>query len=309
MAAPKVLFIGGSGRNGSTILANVLGQIPGCCSVGELRYLWDRGLVENRHCGCGARFNECPFWRDVLARAFPDPPDGRELWRLREAGLRSRHLLLPSAASRKLAAPAYQDYLRATRRLYPAIQAVTGCDVIVDSSKFPSYQAVLESFGEFDLYTVHLVRDPRAVTFSYCCRRKARSPFEQTRLEPRRPLTTALNWHEWNVLLRRNARQRPDRYLMVRYEDFTREPEAVVRRILAMVGMDGAPVPFVGDNELVLGTHHTVSGNPDRFRTGTTVIRPDEEWRRQMGWGMRTLVSAVTWPERLRYGYVEGWAR
>ncbi len=308
----KVLFIGGSGRNGSTLLASVLGQIQGFCSVGELRYLWDRGLVENRHCGCGERFLDCDFWRSVLACAFPEGgrPDGHDLSRRRESGLRSRHLLLPAAAARKLRLPAYQVYLDATRRLYPAILTVSGSRVVVDSSKFPSYQYVLESFPELEVYTVHLVRDPRAVTYSYCCRRKPRSPYEHDRLlASRHPVTTALSWHEWNVLLRRSQRRRPDRYMLLRYEDFIRNPRAVVRRILDMVGETPTQLPFVGESEIVLGAQHTVSGNPNRFRIGPTTIRADDEWKNSMGWRMRLFASAMTWPERLRYGYAEGWGR
>lgn len=308
----KVLFIAGSGRNGSTLLASVLGQIQGFCSVGELRYLWDRGLVENRHCGCGERFMDCPFWRDVLACAFGQGvrPDAHDLSRRREQGLRSRHLFLPGAASRKLKSPAYKAYLEATRRLYSAIRTVSGSHVIVDSSKFPSYQYVLESFPDLDVYTVHLVRDPRAVTYSYCCRRKPRSPFEHDQLlNPRHPLATALSWHEWNILLRKSQRRRPDRYMILRYEDFTQDPRTVVQRVLAMVKEEPAELPFVGDREVVLGPQHTVSGNPDRFKTGFTVIQTDDEWRGSMGWRMRLFVSAMTWPERLRYGYAERWGR
>jgi hypothetical protein len=307
---PKVLFIGGSGRNGSTVLASVLGEIPGFRSVGELRYVWDRGLIENRHCGCGERFQDCPFWREVLECAFGAGrmPDPEALVRRREGGLRSRHLLVQAAASRKLKSPPYQEYLEATRRLYSAIGAVSGCRVIVDSSKFPSYQYVLESFADLDVYTVHLVRDPRAVTYSYCCRRKPRSPFENDQLlNARHPVVTALTWHEWNLLLRKSERRRPARYLALRYEDFAQDPRSTVQRILALAGETGAPLPFVGDREVVLGTNHSVSGNPDRFKTGPVPIRLDEEWRASMTRRMRLMVSVMTWPERLRFGYRERW--
>ena len=306
---PKVLFIGGSGRNGSTLLASVLGQIQGFCSVGELRYLWDRGLIENRHCGCGERFRECPFWGDVLASAFGagKTPDPHWLLQRREGGLRSRHLLVQAAASHKLKAPGYREYLEATRRLYSAIAEVSGCRVIVDSSKFPSYQYVLESFADLDVYTVHLVRDPRAVTYSYSFRRKPRSPFESDRLlDARHPMVTALSWHEWNVLLRKSQRRRPDRYLALRYEDFASSPHDTVRRIEAFVGEDAAPLPFVTEREVVLGVQHTVSGNPNRFKTGAIPIRADEEWRSSMTWRMWLMVSLMTWPERMRYGYKRG---
>lgn len=38
----KVLYVIGWGRSGSTILDNVLGQLDGCFSTGELHYFWER---------------------------------------------------------------------------------------------------------------------------------------------------------------------------------------------------------------------------------------------------------------------------
>ena len=51
---------------------------------------------------------------------------------------------------------------------------------------------------------------------------------------------------------------------------------------------------------------HTVSGNPNRFQTGAIPIRADEEWRSSMTWRMWLMVSLMTWPERMRYGYTRG---
>src|SRR5215204_2827150 len=51
-----VLYIGGHGRSGSTILAQTLGQIPGFVNVGEVWQVWYRGLRENERCGCGQPF-------------------------------------------------------------------------------------------------------------------------------------------------------------------------------------------------------------------------------------------------------------
>ncbi|MBA3432215.1 MAG: hypothetical protein H0U16_12145, partial [Actinobacteria bacterium] len=50
----KVLFIMGWTRSGSTILDNLLGEVEGFFSTGELHYLWRRGLLEGRLCSCGA---------------------------------------------------------------------------------------------------------------------------------------------------------------------------------------------------------------------------------------------------------------
>jgi len=68
----KVLFIAGEGRSGSTIIGDILGQIEGFFSVGELFYVWDRGLIQNWRCSCGLSFEECPVWSEVIAQAFGD---------------------------------------------------------------------------------------------------------------------------------------------------------------------------------------------------------------------------------------------
>jgi len=48
-----VLFIGGLGRSGSTLLDRMLGRLDDVWSVGELVHLWERGLSQNNRCGCG----------------------------------------------------------------------------------------------------------------------------------------------------------------------------------------------------------------------------------------------------------------
>ncbi len=68
----KVLFVGGFGRSGSTILDNVLGQVEGFFSAGEVSYLWDRCFEQDRLCSCKNAFSQCPLWSRIVARAFPD---------------------------------------------------------------------------------------------------------------------------------------------------------------------------------------------------------------------------------------------
>ena len=63
-----VIYITGAGRSGSTLLSNILGQLPGAVSVGELYYLWARGLEDNILCGCGTPVRDCHFWTRVLQR-------------------------------------------------------------------------------------------------------------------------------------------------------------------------------------------------------------------------------------------------
>src|SRR5919201_1117414 len=64
----KVLSILGPGRSGTTILGNILGEIPGFFSAGEVRFIWKRGVIEHWKCGCGVPTDECNVWSAVFQR-------------------------------------------------------------------------------------------------------------------------------------------------------------------------------------------------------------------------------------------------
>jgi hypothetical protein len=98
-------------------------------------------------------------------------------------------------------------------------------------------------------------------------------------------------------------RDRPDRYLRLRYEDFVREPLPAVRRIVALVGEAPEGLPFLSDTAVRLQPTHSVSGNPNRFTTGSVEVRADDEWMRLMRRTDRMLVTALTLPLLLHYRY------
>ncbi|MBV9823183.1 MAG: hypothetical protein JO144_13170, partial [Actinobacteria bacterium] len=91
--------------------------------------------------------------------------------------------------------------------------------------------------------------------------------------------------------------------LLLRYEDFIADPAGTVDTLLRMCGADPAGNPVRGQS-VTLHTNHTVTGNPDRFRHGETVIRPkDESWRKGLPWPARLSTLVVAWPMAWRYGY------
>ncbi len=108
-------------------------------------------MLENRRCGCGATFSECSFWSDVGARAFGgfdtlDIGDVLDLKASVDEWERVGILALEAASGRR--SPHTERYLDLLRSLYRAAAEVSGCDVIVDSSKDVSHGYVLQSLGE-----------------------------------------------------------------------------------------------------------------------------------------------------------------
>src|ERR1022692_3637443 len=66
------------------------------------------------------------------------------------------------------------EYISYYARLYAAIIKVSGCELVVDSSKHPSLAHCLRWLPDVDLRVLHLVRDSRAVAYSWS--RQVRRP-------------------------------------------------------------------------------------------------------------------------------------
>ena len=83
------------------------------------------------------------------------------------------------------------------------------------------------------------------------------------------------------------------------------EPRRAVEDILGMLGEDAHPhrLPFVGEREVELGANHTPSGNPNRFWSGPVRLHLDDEWAHRMRLRDKTLVTLLTLPLLVRYGY------
>ena len=165
-----ILYVAGTGRSGSTLLDLMLGSIPGVLSLGEFWRVWLLIWENNWFCGCGEPLQACPFWCEAIDRAFGGPGGVPALQhREAEASLRSRRALpqvmFPALLGRQR--PAWEAAMADRRRLYRAAAETAGVRLLVDSSKSPAYAHVLRRMPGVRVRTVHLVRDSRAVAFSW----------------------------------------------------------------------------------------------------------------------------------------------
>lgn len=303
-----VLYVAGTGRSGSTVLASILGEVDGLFVAGELRYLWQRGMLENRLCGCGVPVRECPVWSRVLALAGHDgDAEARSMVALLRSSSRLRQLPR-TLVGRRIPGidPVRSDGSEEARQrlgaIYAAIAAVTGCRVVVDSSKLPTYANLLAAVPEIDLSVVHLVRDPRGAAHSWSSRKPLQDGAGRSQMERIGSAKSALLWDVWNAASMALLTRR-DRYLRLRYEDFVADPAPALRSTLKLVGMEQAPLPISSTREVRLGINHTVAGNPDRLHHGTVTVRADDRWLTAMAARDRRLVTGLTAPLLTRYGY------
>jgi len=304
-----VLYIGGWGRSGSTLLAHVLAEVPGFVSVGELRYVWQAGPEANELCGCGLTFAECPFWTAVGQEAFGgwENIDVNEVLALESAVLRHRNV--PLLLMGRLA-PEHQRkvrrYAELTASVYRAIQQVSGAEVVVDSTKNPPYAYFLRAAqaSGLRLRVLHLVRDSRGAAHSWA-KRMARPEITNgdAFFQEFSPLKAGVRWMECNLAFEALRRLRVPTVGM-RYEALAADPRGELERMFAEMGEAGEhDLSAVGDSVEVSG-QHSVRGNPMRFAHGRQKVRTDEAWRTGMATKTRSIVVLVTWPLLLRYGYL-----
>lgn len=300
--AATVIYIGGWGRSGSTLLCRALGQLDGWIAVGEIRSIWQDGILGNYTCGCSAPFHECGFWRAVFDLAFDGMHADQAEHMIRAQALMPtwRLLTMPERVLRRRLSGRMTDYVAALERLYRAIAEVSGASVIVDSSKYPAYAYALDAAREIDLNLCHLVRDPRACTFSWTRRRKTQ-PFGK--MKSIGPVQNSLHWNQRNRVLRSIWGRRSRQYALLRYEDFVSHPSEGIRSVRSLAEDALAAPGFLSDKDITLGPSHMVAGNPNRFETGRITVREDREWITGLPARDQAMVRLFCFPGMRMYGY------
>ena len=293
---PPVLYIAGASRSGTTLLADLLGAIPGALSVGELRhlqtYVRNDGLPRSyvdpdgaRLCACGAPLSSCPFWDSVARRAgfrLADTPLRSSATAPHRRLVQALYLVGGPRAVRALAAfiqPVADELAIAGNvfQVFDAIASLTDARLIIDSDKEIYHYILLHSLFPQRMRLLVLLRDGRAVVHSEI--RGTR----QDRFNPRdgSPLRQAtLSWKRTlELALMFSLRTRREARTTVRYEELCAAPERLLHAVVRALRLPPLPP---GPFPVQRTPQHGVGGSPSRFSPGSRDIKVDETWRRAL---------------------------
>jgi hypothetical protein len=308
----RIIYIGGFGRSGSTLLARLLGEAGNAVPVGELFDVWRQCFIRNRRCGCGRPFDQCEFWLSAVHRGFGHairelPVTDMQMLKVRATA--SGHI--PAIALPFLRSRSYRrqlsQYREILQHLYQGIHLSSNADFIVDSSKVPQFAWLLCELENVEVHVIHLVRDSRAAVYSWS-RDKLLSELPGIRLASeklrRHSLTkSTVEWNALNLMLEMKNKCFAS-YTFMRYEDLVADPWRELERVAQSVDALRVQNPEGFGNTWRLGPAHIASGNPDKFTIGPVAIEYDGRWHTMFPRLHRWLVTILTFPLLVRYQYI-----
>jgi hypothetical protein len=303
--SPRILYVAGVPRTGSTVLGELLETVPGVIFAGELNFFWRR-FAQAEVCSCGELLPDCPFWSAVVRKAYGDVTNdqARRLAKLERYVLRRQFALTAAPAAWPVPSASRAGQVLAERALlYQAIGDLTGASWIVDGGKEPIFGALLARCDVGAVGTIHLVRDPRGVAYSW--QKLIPSDSEPGDMPRKAAAKTAADWVVQNLLVQLGLQRLSSAYVRVRYEDLASCPGRVLRQISLATGLVVAlDVPPRGSISPAR-EQHLVAGNPGVRQSVAKglQIRPDEAWRTQLPLREQRMVTAICGVLMARYGY------
>lgn len=287
----KVLYVCSAARCGSTLTDMFLGGHSQAASLGEANFL-AKVIRLGERCSCGALVRDCRHWQAVyerLARWGFDlqRPYRFRLWdavawgnvdtshqtrgflfraKARAAWMSLRDRAPPSLKAHCPIPPACNDALVNKVRLYEAVAAAWGKELIVDSSK--NVREAVELFRRHpdSVRILLLTRDGRGV---YLSRRTSGRDRDESVRAWLAYYSRALELLERNV----PARSR----MQLKYEDVAGDPRRAGEALCRFIGVDFEESMLKLDHVV----RHMVNGNNTRFRPGKGITL-DERWRRDL---------------------------
>lgn len=275
----NVLYIMGTGRSGSTLLGITLDSVPGVFYGGEL-FAWNhfQGVPISDDASL------LRFWEDVgRGIAEPDRAFDHDFYR----ELEHPRSLFTSPRRRRQSHPPHHAHNAA---LFRRIGEVTDASVVVDSSHFPLRALLLRRNPALDVHVVHLVRDPRTVINAL--------QNDEQRAVPMRPWIA--NAYCWAVAVLSGLallRFPSDKRVTIRYEDLVVDPQCVVDRVCALLGLPTSRCDF---DRLPVGK--IFQGNRLRHRTSVAISPQPHVPRLPPVWRAATAVLQA--PLLAAYGYI-----
>jgi len=301
---PKIIYIMGHSRSGSTIFDIMLSNASNVIGVGELINLESLGFIKNEYCSCGNRIDECNFWskikKDMVSDGFDDFEKQHNLIKSVDGHKRHFYEYLEKTKGSKEKVNNYLDYYK---HLFSLIIKNSNSNCVVDSSKMPTRGYFLSLMEEFDVYILHIVRDPRAVCWSmYKPLKKDLENGVQKNIPGTPIIKTIKTWlgNAWMSL--KVKKQFNNNYMLINYDRLIQDNETVLDEISKFTNVDFSEVAKMIKRDDEFTKFHTVAGN--RLRMAEKIkLTYDDSWKKNLSLWQKFCITLLTLPLLKKFGF------
>ncbi len=277
---PKILYLMGTGRSGTTILEILLSNNPGIFGSGEITYIFKDGFLNNEICSCGNHALDCSFWKNVYQRCNwkrTELTSINSLFREIEWHTGFPKLFLNLIPPKKMSR--YRDL---NQKLFEAVQTASGQNIIIDSSKYAGRGLALSSLFPEKVKILCLTRSPRGLL----------QAFQKEAAEEQKPkglIATFL--YDTYVLFccRLVAIRTRQKICHIRYDDLMDDYVGVLYKIKNRLGLNFSAVQEKIEYHNLLDVGHIVTGNRLR-KKGKVKFKPEQTAKSLIGFPEKIVV-------------------
>ena len=257
----NVIYLLGTGRSGTTIMATVFNEHPNIHTVGEMHQFLEH-VVLSKRCSCGEKLTECTFWSSIVRQLNLTEEQLKNALEL-SSNMEQHHnipkLLLKGKVDNR--------YVRIQEEIFKLIAKDNPNKHFLDSSKYIARYLSLKRNKSMNVKGIYVVRDVRGVINS----------FQKKVQTPRNPISTIIYYLAVNVFGELVCRMDKD-VIKVKYEDFIEDPDNTFMKIhnhcFNISDSHLKPITSISEFEMP----HIIGGNRMKVNK-TIVLKKDEKWK------------------------------
>lgn len=264
----KIIYIAGYGRSGSTLLDIILGVNSSIFSMGEVASIFSE--IQNDHfCSCGDKIKECQVWKTVL-----NISDEASLKELKYKDKVTRNF---GGIKKLISLHMKKDHDEIWSSIFTSLREVTGCNILVDSSKvnrFTLYRILsLKEMG-YNVSLVHLVKHPYAVMESIAKGNNKAIQYSNPKLKRIGGIyRSTLGWLLSNWATEKFCYPIVNSKIRVRYEDLVSSPDRTLIEISNVCNINVSQALSSIQHKETLEVGHGIAGNRMRSTDNTKGVQ------------------------------------
>lgn len=308
----KYVYICSTGHSGSTLIDLLIGSHSRTASLGEISHL-PKNLALNTICSCGNKVRDCHLWKKVLVKMgcqlgidiLSNPyalnlgyfkattiVDKSHVSRWKKygnkfsIGLNYAKIFLNTELLSPFLSQIYEG-IDNKFLLYDLVIDTLSVDKIVDSSKFYLDAINLYQRKPEEVRIVFLVRDGRAVYYSFLKRGYSNAG----------AVNAWKNYYNRAIPLMERC-VRKEHILFIQYENLVSDTATELRRLCKFLGLSYEEEMLDFSKKI----HHITNGNNMRFAK-TSAIRIDNTWENMLSISELNYFSDKAEKLNRRFGY------